>query len=565
MSDIAGISGFSQNGLSGLSGLSGGLGGAAAGAATGQGGQSPLEQLAGMLAEMLLGSGSGSGGAGAGAGSGSGAGQAGKSGQSDIDSLLQSLQGGEQKDGSSKGANGTGDESSKELLTQVLMALFEKILGGSDSSSGTGEGGGNGSGSGSGSPVSGAGGTGGGGTKGLEGLGSNQGLGGAQGAGGGSGSVEDLVNTLMKSLGGGSLDNSIQPTSDGGGQVSQDGKLKELLEMIAQFMDSHPETFNQPSDSSSKGTGGGGGGGGGSPAPSVGGGGGGGAPAPAVAGGGGGGSPAPSVGGGGGGGGAPAPSVGGGGGGGTPSVGGGGGGSTPSIGGTTPTPTPGTGSPAGTGAAGSSTPVSFPTASGSPTVVNETIKVGPGEVFDGQGKTFTAGPSLGDGGQGEGQKPMFELAEGATLKNVTFGDNAADGVHVRAGNEKAVNVDNVHWTNVGEDALTVKGEGGAKVTNLNITNSSAQGASDKIFQLNADANVSVDNFKAKDFGTFMRTNGGQQGNWNLDLKNIEAENGKFSFVKSDSEGLNLTTSGINLKNVEHPYDKLPGSTNHKEV
>nr|BAG24117.1 HrpW [Pseudomonas cichorii] len=561
MSDIAGISGFSQNGLSGLSGLSGGLGGAAPGAATGQGGQSPLEQLAGMLAEMLLGSGSGSGGAGAGAGSGSGAGQAGKSGQSDIDSLLQ---GGEQKDGSSKGANGTGDKSSKELLTQVLMALFEKILGGSDSSSGTGEGGGNGSGSGSGSPVSGAGGTGGGGTKGLEGLGSNQGLGGAQGASGGSSSVEDLVNTLMKSLGGGSLDNSIQPTSDGGGQVSQDGKLKELLEMIAQFMDSHPETFNQPSDSSSKGTGGGGGGGGGSPAPSVGGGGGGGAPA--VAGGGGGGSPAPSVGGGGGGGGAPAPSVGGGGGGGTPSVGGGGGGSTPSIGGTTPTPTPGTGSPAGTGAAGSSTPVSFPTASGSPTVVNETIKVGPGEVFDGQGKTFTAGPSLGDGGQGEGQKPMFELAEGATLKNVTFGDNAADGVHVRAGNEKAVNVDNVHWTNVGEDALTVKGEGGAKVTNLNITNSSAQGANDKIFQLNADANVTVDNFKAKDFGTFMRTNGGQQGNWNLDLKNVvDAENGKFSFVKSDSEGLNLTTSGINLKNVEHPYDKLPGSTNHKEV
>ncbi|AHF67046.1 pectate lyase [Pseudomonas cichorii] len=556
MADIAGISGFSQSGLSGLSGLSGGLGGATAGAATGQGGQSALEQLAGMLAEMLLGSGSGSGG-GAGAGSGSGAGQTGKSGQSDIDSLLQSLQGGEQKDGSSKGANGTGDESSKELLTQVLMALFEKILGGSDSSSGTGEGGGNGAGSGSGSPVSGAGGAGGG-TKGLEGLGSGQGLGGAQGAGGGSGSVEDLVNTLMKSLGGGSMDNAIQPTSDGGGQVSQDGKLKELLEMIAQFMDSHPETFNQPSDSSSKGTGGGGGGGapaggggGGAPAPSAGGGGG--APAPSVGGGGGGGAPAPSVGGGGGGG-APAPSVGGGGGGAAP---------TPSIGGAAPTP--GTGSPAGTGAAGSSTPVSFPTASGSPTVVNETIKVGPGEVFDGQGKTFTAGPSLGDGGQGEGQKPMFELAEGATLKNVTFGENAADGVHVRAGNEKAVNVDNVHWTNVGEDALTVKGEGGAKVTNLNITNSSAQGANDKIFQLNADANVSVDNFKAKDFGTFMRTNGGQQGNWNLDLKNVDAENGKFSFVKSDSEGLNLTTSGINLKNVEHPYDKLPGSTNHKEV
>ncbi|MFJ4143888.1 pectate lyase [Pseudomonas sp. NPDC089734] len=580
MSDIAGISGFSQNGLSGLSGLSGqsslGLGASATGA--GQGGQSSLEQLASMLADMLLSSGSGSG-SGAGQAAGGGAGKSGDAGQSSIDELLQSLKGNGQKDGSgTKDAGATGEDSSKELLTQVLMALFEKILGGSDSSSGTGEGGGTGTGSGSGSgggsPVSGAGngggGTGGtqgaGGGTGLDSLGGGQGLGGTQGAGGtGSGSsVEDLVNTLMKSLGGGSLDNSIQPTSDGGGQVSQDEKLKELLELIAQFMDSHPDTFNQPSDTSSKGGSGGGSGGGGGGTPSIGGGGGGGTPSIGGEGGGGGGG-TPSIGGGtpsiGGGGGGGTPSIGGGGGGGTPSIGGEGGGTTPSIGGTTPTTTPGTGSPVSTGAA----PSAFPVASSNPTVVNETIKVGPGEVFDGENQTFTAGPSLGDGGQGEGQKPIFELAEGATLKNVVFGDNAADGVHVRAGNSDAVNVDNVHWTNVGEDALTVKGEGGADVTNLNITNSSAQGANDKIFQLNADANVKVDGFKANDFGTFMRTNGGQQGNWNLDLKNIDAENGKFSFVKSDSENLNLTTGGINLKNVEHPYDKLTSTTKHTEV
>ncbi|WP_164440580.1 pectate lyase, partial [Pseudomonas viridiflava] len=334
-------------------------------------------------------------------------------------------------------------------------------------------------------------------------------------------------------------------------------------EMIAKFMDSHRETFSQPSDGASKGGGGGGGGGGGVAPTGTGGGGG----APSVGGGGGGGSP--SVGGGGGGGGG-TPSLGGGGG--TPSIGGGGStpAPTPGAGGGTPTPTGPTGTPSptgptGTGTSGSATPVSFPTASSNPTVINETIKVGPGETFDGGGKTFTAGKALGDGGQGEGQKPMFELAEGATLKNVVLGDNAADGVHVRAASEKAVNVDNVHWTNVGEDALTVKGEGGAKVTNLNITNSSAQGANDKVFQLNADANVNVDNFKVKDFGTFMRTNGGQQGDWNLDLKNISAENGKFSFVKSDSEGLNLSTSGIDLKNVENAYSKLPGSTNHKEA
>ncbi|WP_289812816.1 pectate lyase [Pseudomonas alliivorans] len=551
MSDLTSLSGSMGNlsSLPGVGGTSMGIGASLAGAGQGaQGGQSALQELAGMLAEMLLGSGSGSGsGAGSGAGGGQSAGKTGQGGQSDLDSLLQSLQGngqGGDKQTKDSGAAGGGE---KELLTQVLMALFEKILGGSDSSSGAGNGSGGGSGG-----ASGIGGGGTGASKDAGALGQGQGLGGTQGATGGS-NTEDLVNTLMQKLGGGSLDNSIQPTADGGGEVSQNGKLKELLEMIAQFMDSHPETFNQPSDAAGKGGGGG--------TPSLGGGGGGG-----------GGGGTPSVGGGGGGGGTP--SLGGGGGGGIPSVGGGGGGGggTPSIGGgggtpapTGPTGTPSPTGPTGTGTSGSATPVSFPTASGTPTVVNETIKVGPGETFDGGGKTFTAGKALGDGGQGEGQKPMFELAEGATLKNVVLGDNAADGVHVRAASEKAVNVDNVHWTNVGEDALTVKGEGGAKVTNLNITNSSAQGANDKVFQLNADANVNVDNFKVKDFGTFMRTNGGQQGDWNLDLKNISAEDGKFSFVKSDSEGLNLTTSGIDLKNVENAYSKLPGSTNHKEA
>ncbi|WP_280640264.1 pectate lyase [Pseudomonas viridiflava] len=556
MSDLTSLSGSMGNlsSLPGVGGTSMGIGASLTGAGQGvQGGQSALQELAGMLAEMLLGSGSGSG-SGSGAGGGQSAGKSAQGGQSDLDSLLQSLQGnGQNGDSQTKGSSTAGG-GEKELLTQVLMALFEKILGGSDSSSGAGNGSGGGSGG-----ASGIGGGGAGASKDAGALGQSQGLGGTQGAAGGS-STEDLVNTLMQKLGGGSLDNSIQPTADGGGEVSQNGKLKELLEMIAQFMDSHPETFSQPSDGAGKGGGGGGGGvaptgtGGGGGAPSVGGGGG-----------------SPSVGGGGGGGGTPSIG-GGGGGGGTPSIGGGGGtpAPTPGAGGGTPTPTGPTGTPSptgptGTGTSGSATPVSFPTASSNPTIINETIKVGPGETFDGGGKTFTAGKALGDGGQGEGQKPMFELAEGATLKNVVLGDNAADGVHVRAASEKAVNVDNVHWTNVGEDALTVKGEGGAKVTNLNITNSSAQGANDKVFQLNADANVNVDNFKVKDFGTFMRTNGGQQGDWNLDLKNISAENGKFSFVKSDSEGLNLSTSGIDLKNVENAYSKLPGSTNHKEA
>ncbi|WLG48103.1 pectate lyase [Pseudomonas sp. FP1742] len=499
------------------------------GANGGQSGASALEDLAGLLAEMLLNSSSGQQGTGTmGSGDGSSA----------ISDLLEKLksgnsdvQGSGQGGTSDRGATQGGDEAAdKELLKQVLLALFEKVLGG-DNAEGSNQS--------KGSDASGGAGAGG---NQLNSLGGTNELGGGSGVGGTSGSgdsqsIEDLLNNLMKSLSDSSLKNSVSPTADGGGQVSQDGNLKELLELISQFMDSHPETFGDAAKSGNTSSGQGTSlvSAGGSPSP--------------VSGGGGGSGAAPEVGGSEG----AALTVSG-------TAGDGGGALAPAG-------TDATGlapSSSATSSTGGASNIDFPSASSNPTVVNETIKVGPGETFDGGGKTFTAGSALGDGGQSEGQKPLFELAEGATLKNVVIGENGADGVHVKAASEKAVNVDNVHWTNVGEDALTVK-DGGAKTTNLNVTNSTAQGANDKVFQLNADANVNVDNFKVKDFGTFMRTNGGQQGNWNLDLNNISAENGKYSFVKSDSEGLNLKTHNIDLQGVENAYTKLPQSTKREDV
>ncbi|PAU57199.1 hypothetical protein BZL41_18925 [Pseudomonas sp. PIC25] len=208
------------------------------------------------------------------------------------------------------------------------------------------------------------------------------------------------------------------------------------------------------------------------------------------------------------------------------------------------------------GGAGGSSGVSFPKASSNPNVVNDTIVVKKGEVFDGKGQTFTAGSKLGDGGQSENQKPLFILEDGAKLENVVIGDNGADGVHVY-GDAK---VNNVHWTNVGEDALTIKPNKEGKKANVEITNSSAQGANDKIFQLNADANITIDNFKAKDFGTFLRTNGGQQGDWNINLKNITAEDGKYKFVNSDSEGVKVSAGNINLQNVHEHFRLSKSST-----
>lgn len=240
-----------------------------------------------------------------------------------------------------------------------------------------------------------------------------------------------------------------------------------------------------------------------------------------------------------------------------------------SVGSTSPSVTSPSTSPTGKsdpGTASGIKPVEVPKASGDTVTVNETIKVGPGQVFDGGGKTYTAGSNLGNGDQSENQKPLFELAEGATLKNVNLGENEADGIHVRAANEKAVTIQNLHAANVGEDLITVKGEGGAKVTNLNILDSSAKGANDKVVQLNANTHLNMDGFKADDFGTLVRTNGGKQfDDMELKLNNVEANHGKFALVKSDSEDLKLATSNIAMTDVKHAYDKTKASTQHTEA
>ncbi|WP_440062514.1 pectate lyase [Pseudomonas syringae] len=288
--------------------------------------------------------------------------------------------------------------------------------------------------------------------------------------------------------------------------------------------------------------------------------------------GGGGGGDTPSATGGGGGDTPTATGGGGSGGGGTPTATGGGGGGTPTAtgggeGGVTPQITPQLANPNRTAGTGSVSDTAGSTEqAGKINVVKDTIKVGAGEVFDGHGATFTADKSMGNGDQGENQKPMFELAEGATLKNVNLGENEVDGIHVKAKNAQEVTIDNVHAQNVGEDLITVKGEGGAAVTNLNIKNSSAKGADDKVVQLNANTHLKVDNFKADDFGTMVRTNGGKQfDDMSIELNGIEANHGKFALVKSDSDDLKLATGNIAMTDVKHAYDKTQASTQHTEL
>lgn len=441
------------------------------------------------------------------------------------------------------------DQQTIEQMAQLLAELLKPLL---SSQSGDSSSDANGT-----SSISGLGNTGG--TNGASVNSLLSGLGGAGSLSGQNSSVsgasQDDSQSALNDMSSNGLDQSLSSDGQGGGNISDNPLLKALLKLIAQMMDGMNGQFGQPDgsdDSSSSGEGsladgsGGGGLGGNSPFSGT-----------SLADGSGGDSPF-----GGGsltGGAVGGSSLGGGFSPGTSSASSGQGGTSllsgsPAVGSTTHTPVSAQADPLGSAGTGSAQDVGFPTASTKPNVVHDTIVVPAGQVFDGKGQTFTAGKELGDGSQSESQKPLFKLEDGASLKNVVIGDNGADGIHLY-GDAK---IDNLHVTNVGEDAITVKANKEGKKSNVEISNSTFQNASDKILQLNADTDLTVNNVKAKDFGTFVRTNGGQQGDWDLNLSHISAQNGKFSFVKSDSEGLNVNTSNVSLDNVENHY-KVPAS------
>jgi len=130
--------------------------------------------------------------------------------------------------------------------------------------------------------------------------------------------------------------------------------------------------------------------------------------------------------------------------------------------------------------------------------VNQTIVVGAGQTFDGNGRRYVAGSALGDGSQDENQMPVFKLEAGATLTNVVLGNPAADGVHCHGD----ATLKNIVWEDIGEDAMTIKEKG-----TVVLDGGSAKNGDDKVFQINAESTFKVSNFRADNAGKFIRQNG----------------------------------------------------------
>ncbi|NEC72389.1 MULTISPECIES: pectate lyase [Streptomyces] len=122
-------------------------------------------------------------------------------------------------------------------------------------------------------------------------------------------------------------------------------------------------------------------------------------------------------------------------------------------------------------------------------------------TYDGGMKKFYGTGALGGDGQDEGQDPVFELADGATLKNVIIGTPAADGVHCKG----SCTLQNVWWLDVGEDAASFKGTSASAV--YKVYGGGARNAEDKVLQFNGAGKLVVSKFQVENFGKLVRSCG----------------------------------------------------------
>ena len=165
--------------------------------------------------------------------------------------------------------------------------------------------------------------------------------------------------------------------------------------------------------------------------------------------------------------------------------------------------------------------------------ITDTILVPAGATYDGKGETLTADAAkmkcdLTEGEQAESQRPLFLLAPGATLRNVTITYPGCEGVHMMGDNT----LENITWEDAGEDAASVRSYfPGGKIV---IKDSAGHKAADKMFQFNAPCDVRIERFTGSDMGKLVRQNGGTEFELRVDLNTVDVSGVISAVVQSDS-------------------------------
>jgi pectate lyase C len=132
---------------------------------------------------------------------------------------------------------------------------------------------------------------------------------------------------------------------------------------------------------------------------------------------------------------------------------------------------------------------------------------------------------------------------GGTLSNVILGASAADGVHIYGDSQ----LKNIHWLDIGEDAMTIKAE-----ANVTVDCGSSANGDDKTFQANAKSTLTFKNFTAKSAGKFLRENGDKDYPITLNIDHCDISGMKECIFRTDSP-----RSMVNMTNTRY---KMPGDS-----
>ncbi|OTA52286.1 polysaccharide lyase family 3 protein [Hypoxylon sp. EC38] len=195
-----------------------------------------------------------------------------------------------------------------------------------------------------------------------------------------------------------------------------------------------------------------------------------------------------------------------------------------------------------------------------------------GQTFDGGLKTYGRGVKCTGQDEGGDSDAVFQLEEGATLKNAIIGADQIEGVHCKG----ACTIENVWWSAVCEDALSIKGDGAATVKGgekglTKECKSGATGAEDKVIQHNGLGTVTIDGFTVVDFGKLYRACGNckTMGQRNVVVKNVKAYNGKtlvgINSNKGDIATIASSNCATSVKKICVEYEGTTPGNEPKEI
>ncbi|KAF2138153.1 polysaccharide lyase family 3 protein [Aplosporella prunicola CBS 121167] len=179
-------------------------------------------------------------------------------------------------------------------------------------------------------------------------------------------------------------------------------------------------------------------------------------------------------------------------------------------------------------------------------------------TFDGGMKTYGRGVSCTGQKEGGNKDAVFQLEDGAHLKNVIIGKDQIEGIHCMG----SCTLENVWWSAVCEDALTLKGDGTAT-----ITGGGAQGADDKVIQHNGAGKVTIDGFTVSDFGKLYRSCGNCKQNGSkreVIIKDVKAYNGKSLAGINSNYGDTATFTNTCASSVKEVCVEYQGTNNNSK-